>query len=198
MNLRLLPIYGIAAGFGLFAVASSLYPGGTGLDPDSVGYSWSHNFISALFAPEALNGEANPGRPFAVAALLLWCLSLGVSFKRISDQPRSRGHRKLIEIAGIGAAVYAALVATPMHDLMVRIGLVFSLTALLTTVHFQYTARAWKLAAWGVLSLGLSVLSATLYLTGSTYEFMPVIQKANVLSVVLWILFSGYADLGSD
>jgi len=198
LKARLLPCYGVAVGLALFAVASSLYPGGTGLSPESVGYSWSRNFISALFAPQALNGLPNPGRPFAVAALAFWFVSLAFSFKWISNQASHTALRKIIEIAGIGAAVYAFFVATPMHDLMVIIGLIFSLTALLTTVLFLYTARVWKLFAWGLLSLGLSVLSASLYFAGSTFEFMPAIQKLNVLSVVSWILVTGYARIGDD
>jgi hypothetical protein len=195
---RLLPCYGIAAGLALFAWASSLYPGGTGLSPDSVGYSWSRNFISALFAPEALNGMPNPGRPFAVAAMACWCVSLAFSFKWISNQASSPVQSNIIEIAGIGAAVYAFFVVTPMHNLMVKIGLVFSLTALLTTIVFLFSAKAWKLFAWGLLSLSLSVLSSSLYFAGSTFEFMPAIQKLNVLSVVSWVLFTGYAQIGKD
>ena len=182
----------------LFAVASSLYPGGTAFSPESIGYSWSRNFTSALFAPEALNGQPNPGRPFAVVALAFWCLSLAFSFKWISNQASHPALRKIIEIAGIGAAVYAFFVATPMHDLMVVIGLVFSLTALVTTILFLFTAKAWNLFGWGLLSLGLSVLSASLYFAGSTFEFMPAIQKMNVLSVVLWILVTGYARIGDQ
>jgi len=198
MNARLLPCYGIAIGLVLFAVASALYSGGTSMTPDSVGYSWSRNFISALFAPEALNGMPNPGRFVAVTALAFWCASLAFSFKWISNQATNRVQSKIIEIAGIGAAVYAFFVATPMHDLMVIIGLVFSLTALMATVVFLFTAKRWKLFAWGVLSLGLSTLSASLYFTGSAFEFMPAIQKLNVLSVVSWILVTGYARIGDD
>jgi hypothetical protein len=196
MKARFFPFIGVALGFVLFAVASSLYPGGTSHSPDSVGYSWSRNFISALFAPEALNGMSNPGRPFAVAALAFWCISLAFSFKWISNQATRPAQRTIIEIAGIGAAVYAFFVATPMHDLMVKIGLVFSLTAIVTTVLFLFTAKAWKLFGWGMLSLGLSVLSASLYFAGSTFEFMPAIQKMNVLSLVSWILATGYVQIG--
>ena len=196
MKPRLLPCYGIASGLIFFAIASSLYPGGTGLSPESIGYSWSRNFISALFAPEALNGMDNPGRPFAIVGVAFWCASLAFSFKWISNQASSKVHRKTIEIAGIGAAVYSFFVATPMHDLMVLIGLVFSLTAIVTTIHFLYSEKAWTLFGWGLFSLGLSLLSASLYFAGSTFEFMPVIQKMNVLSVVSWILVTGYAKLG--
>ena len=177
-------------------MASSLYPGGTGLYPDTTGYSWSRNFISALFAPEALNGMQNIGRPFAVAALAFWCASLAFSFKWISNQASNRIRRSVIEISGIGAAVYAFFVATPMHNLMVIVGLAFSMTAFLTIVHFLYSVKTWKLFAWGMLSLGLSVLSASLYFAGSTFEFMPAIQKLNVLSTVSWILVTGYSNLG--
>jgi hypothetical protein len=48
----------------------------------------------------------------AVLAVFLFCVSMGVVFKRVSRRGRTRFHKKTIEIAGIGSMVYAFLVVT--------------------------------------------------------------------------------------
>src|SRR5262245_4662327 len=116
---RHLPALGVAVSLGLFVIAASRYPGGTMNSATTVGYSWSQNFISSLFAFRALNGAPNPARLVAGPALMVLCLSLGLAFVLISSRARSRAHGKTIQIAGIGSMVYGALVATRMHDLMV-------------------------------------------------------------------------------
>jgi hypothetical protein len=55
----------------------------------------------------------------------VFCTSIGVLFRNISSKVKSRFHRKTIEIGGIGTAIYAFLVITPMHDLLVSIALLF-------------------------------------------------------------------------
>lgn len=142
---RHLPVIGIAVALSLFVVAVSRYPGGTMDCAGTVGYSLAHNFISSLFAPRALNGAANPARYIAIPALLLLCLSLGVVFRQTSRKARSRVHRKVIEAGGIGSMVYIFLIATPMHDSMVSVGLLFSLVAVLATAHMLYLERRWLL-----------------------------------------------------
>ena len=183
-----MPALGVGLGLVLILWAAHLYPGGSDADPGSAGYDWSRNFISALFGPTAINGQPNPGRGFAAAALALWCIALGFSFWRISRHTASPRLAKVLEISGIGSAVYALLVATPMHDLMVTIGLGFSLTAISTTVVILARNREWPLFAWGCLSLALSGLSASLYFSGAGAEVLPLIQKVNVSSLAGWIL----------
>src|SRR4051794_32598621 len=109
-------LIGILASVCLFVVATAYYPGGTTFSANSVGYDWTRNFISSLFAANALNGAINPGRHFGIPTMLIFCISLGYVFNVISTKAMSKRHRKMIQIAGIGSMVYAFLVVTPMHD----------------------------------------------------------------------------------
>lgn len=102
--------FGVLLSVFLFVLAAMRYPGG---------YDWVNLSISALFQPGALNGSENEARPFAILAILSFCVSMGVVFKRVSQRTTSRLHKKTIEIAGIGSMVYAFLVVTPMHDVLV-------------------------------------------------------------------------------
>ena len=194
MRLRYhLAAIGTAVGLCLLVVAMLYYPGGTTESANTVGYSWTHNFLSSLFRPRALNGSENRGRYVAVAAMLMLTASIGVMFKRISTTVTSRAHRKTIEIAGIGAVVYSFLIVTPMHDLMVTISLAFSFVALLVTTHVLYIGRRWRLFAWGALSIALLATAATMYYGNLRFDALPVMQKLSFASCIGWVLAVYYA-----
>jgi len=196
MKSKHLPLIGVASSFALFLVAASRYPGGTLASPNTVGYDWSQNFLSSLFGPQALNGAPNPARPFAVLALFVMSLALAVLWARIAATASSRAHKKAIEIAGIGSAVYGFLVSTPMHDLMVTIGLLFSVTAMVATTHMLFVERRWRLFAMGVLSLALAAVAATLYYGHALYGVLPVVQKLSMAASTGWLLWVYYARYG--
>ena len=182
------PVIGIAVALGLFVTATMHYPGGTTESATTVGYSWAHNFISSLFAARALNGAVNTARSYAILAMVPLSLSVGAMFWRISTRVSSRVHRKTIEIAGIGSMVYGFLVVTRMHDLMVTIGLLFSLVALLATTHALYLERRWTLFGWGALCIAVSVVAAAMYYGNVFWGALPVMQKAHWVVTIGWIL----------
>ena len=128
----------------------------------------------------------------AIAALLLTCVSLGVLFFAISRTTTSRRHRSAIEIAGIGTAVYTALVATPMHDLVVSIGLGFGLVAFVSVLHLMWCERRRALVAWGIALVTLKVASAVSYYGEIRYDWLPVLQKLGIAVGVGWLLAVHY------
>jgi hypothetical protein len=182
------PLLGIVVAACLFFVAAANYPGGTTDSANSVGYQWAHNFLSALFAAKALNGAANPARAIAIPAMLALCISLGGLFKSISNKSTSRISRKTIEIGGIGSAVYAFLVVTPMHDLMVDIGLAFALVALFATLHLLYVRRRSLLFFVGSVCILLLLLSAVMYYGNVFFGLLPVLQKVSLVACVGWLV----------
>lgn len=189
-----LPALGIVIGLSVFVVATTRYPGGTLSAAHTIGYSWSQNYVSSLFAPTALDGEPNGARYFAIAAVFFISASLGVVYNAISAKATSRAHRKTIQIAGIGSAVYGFFVATPMHDLMVNISLVFNVVALIATTHMLYIERRWQLFTGGAFCVTLLFVTAAMYYANALYGVLPVIQKAGLLSNILWLLFLYYAQ----
>lgn len=195
---RHLPVVGIATALCLFIMAAGRYPGGTMDAAGTVGYSWAQNFVSALFAPEALNGAPNPARTIAVPALFFLCAGIGVMFYRISTKAESRFHRKMIEIGGIGAAVYGLLVATPMHNLVISIGLLFYWAALLAMWHMLYIKRRRLLFGWGIICIALSSMSAAMYYGEMLYGLLPMIQKLNITACVGWITAVYYTSSGEE
>ena len=178
MKKEYLPLFGVFVSFVVFALAAARYPGG---------YDWVNQSISMLFQPKALNGAENLARPLAMLAVFLFCVSMGVVFKSISSRGKTRFHRKTIEIAGIGAMVYAFLVVTPMHDLLVGIGLVFFVTAMLAILHMVYLERRSGMLYAGIVCLALSLSNAVMYYGNVLFGFLPIVQKTSVAMWVGWL-----------
>lgn len=179
MSLAWLPIAGVLASVALFGIAASSYPGG---------YDWRSDFISTLFAPRTATGAANEARPFAVAAMLVACLSVAVAFVLLSRRASSRVHGKIMEIGGIGTAVYSFLVVTPMHDLLVGIALLFYFPAMIAAIHQQHLGRRPALAWTGLLCLGLLSAAAAMYYGNVLWHLLPIAQKASMAACLGWLL----------
>lgn len=199
-----LPLLGVLSAVLLFWWSAGLYPGGTRLDPTTVGYSWSENTISALFQPYAVNQEPNPARWFATFAVFLFCLSLAAVFHSIANaaQQWSRRvyagkesrHGRIIRIAGLATAAFAFLVTTPLHHIKVTMAFIFFLVTAVTLMHWLQQARAHGLFLLGLLALTLPVVNAILFYGQIGYEWLPPIQKAGKLVAGIW-LFAIYYGL---
>src|SRR5262245_34874304 len=184
-----LPLLGVFASFVLFALATARYPGG---------YDWAKHSISALFQPHALNGAENPARALAVLAVFIFCVSIGIVFKSISRRGKCRRHKKTIEIAGIGSMVYAFLVVTPMHNLLVGLALLFFVTAMLATLQVAYLEGRSGMLYAGIICLGLSLSNAVMYYGNVLYGFLPIVQKISVATWVGWLFALQFAECNGD
>lgn len=174
-----MPLIGVILSFFLFVLAALRYPGG---------YDWVNLSISTLFQPGTLNGAENLARPIAVLAVLSFCVSMGIVFKRVSQRATSRLHKKTIEIAGIGSMVYAFLVVTPMHDVLVGVALIFFVVAMLFTLHMIYLEKRFGLLFAGIVSLMIPLINAMMYYGNLLYGFLPIVQKIAVFMWVGWLL----------
>jgi hypothetical protein len=175
---KLLPSIGVFVSFILFALAAALYPGG---------YDWAGDFISRFFRSSSTE-EIGVARYVAILAMFVLCVSVALTFKLISTRPRKQAVKKIIEIGGIGSTVYAFLIVTPMHDLLVGIALLFFVPALGAALHFA--REEGQLALWGigVGCLGLLMVSATMYYGNLFWDLLPVAQKVSLAACVGWLL----------
>ena len=180
-----LPLFGVFASLLLFALSTARYPGG---------YDWANHSISRLFQPAALNGAENPARPLAVLAMFIFCVSMAVVFKNVSRRGKTRFHKKMIEIAGIGSMVYAFLVVTPMHDSLVGVALLFFVTAMLVTLHMLYLERHSAMLYAGIICLALSLSNAVMYYGNVLFGFLPIVQKTSVAMWVGWLFVLQFAE----
>ena len=158
-----------------FVVSAARYPGG---------YDWANQSISSLFQPVTAAGFENSARPLAVVAVLLFCVGVAAAFQIISTRVRTRFHHKTIQITGIGSMVYAFLVVTPMHDLLVGIALLLFLIAMLATFHMLFLDGRLLMLLAGMVCLSGTLWNATMYYGGWLLGFLPLVQKGAML---LWV-----------
>jgi len=159
-------------------VAAGRYPGG---------YDWLGQSISSLFQPTTIDGSPNGARRLACWGVVVFCTSMGIVFASIAKRGVTRFHRKTVQIAGIGSMVYAALVVTPMHDVLVGVALAFFLTAVVTIAHGLYLERRLGMLSLGLVSLTLVLGNAAMYYGDLLYGFLPLVQKASLGMWVAWL-----------
>jgi hypothetical protein len=111
-RLNSVAIAGAVVAFGgLEAAAMRAYPGGTWWDPTSRGHRFWENFLCDLEWRVALNGEPNPGAPFARAAMLLLLLGLLPFWVAVPRLIRGTFERSRFAVTALGLVSTAATVA---------------------------------------------------------------------------------------
>jgi hypothetical protein len=140
-----------------------------------------------LCAQNLPDGSPNLGRLLPTTGLLLLCASMGLLFHFLSRIAETRTQRAAIQIGGIGSQVYSLLTATPLHNLMANIALIFFLVAIVTIVHVLYRKRTYALAIAGTACLALTLFNASLYYTNRHAEVWGVLQKVSFLLTTSWL-----------
>ena len=101
----------------LMLIATLAYPGGSVLDENSIGFNWSKNYLSNLFATKAVNGSENPGWIWAVAGMAFHGIGYGIFFINMSKKISARPWADILKFIGVTNIVFNFLIATPLHDL---------------------------------------------------------------------------------
>jgi hypothetical protein len=101
----------------LLAIAILVYPGGSLLDKNSIGFGWSKNFISNLFETKAINGSENPGWIWALIGMAFHSFGYGLFFINMSKKIPSIKSAKILKFIGATNIIFIFLIATPLHDL---------------------------------------------------------------------------------
>jgi hypothetical protein len=102
--------------------------------------------------------------------------------------------RKTIQVAGIGSMVYAFLVVTPMHNLLVGVALLFFVTAMLATLHMLYVERHRAMFLAGLVCLAVTLSNAAMYYGNVDVGLLPIVQKVSLVMWVGWLLALHFAE----
>lgn len=113
----------------LMVIATLAYPGGSLLDKNSIGFDWSKNFLSNLFAKKAINGSENPGWIWALIGMAFHSVGYGIFFINMSKKISSKLWVNVFKFIGATNIIFIFLIATPLHDLG-TISIVLTLTGL--------------------------------------------------------------------
>lgn len=179
----------------LIVIASSLYPGGSLLDKNSIGFGWSKNFVSNLFAAKAINGSENSGRIWAVIGMAFQSVGYGIFFIHMSKKIAS-SWANILKYIGFANILFIFLIATPLHDVG-TISIVLTLFGLFTITVFVLKSKLHFLKFCCIVCLltfyGFFILFGFGYLSSAI-----IMQKVYNASAILLVLGLEYFTKSED
>jgi hypothetical protein len=180
----------------LIVIATFAYPGGSLLDKNSIGFDWSKNFISNLFAAKGINGLENPGRIWALIGMAFHSVGYGIFFINMSKKMSSTHVATVLKFIGAANIVLIFLIATPLHDVGV-ISIILTLVGLFSITVFILMSKLHLLKFCCIICL------LTYYCFFSLFGFgylgwAAIMQKVYSVSSMLLVLgleyFTSYED----
>lgn len=181
----------------LIVIATLVYPGGSLLDENAVGFDWSENFISNLFEVKAVNGLENTARIWALVGIFFHSIGYGLFFISMSKKMPVRQATTVLKLIGVVNIFFTFLIATPLHDIMVTISSTLFLIGMfyITVFILKTELHLFKIAC----IICLLIFYYTLYLYGSgTWESLAIMQKVTFLSSMLLVLGLEYFTKRED
>lgn len=127
-----LPTIGILIFVGLYIYSTTLYPGGSQVDSNSIGFDWINNYWCTMFHLKAINGQPNPARPFSIAGMIVLWVSLLMFFYMFSETlSTNQIWERLFKISGTISLIFASLLFTKLHDFVTSFSSIIGLITLI-------------------------------------------------------------------
>jgi hypothetical protein len=184
-----IPLLGIATFIGLYIFSSTLYPGGSQADLNSIGFDWIHNYLCNLMNEKGMNGKPNPGRPYAILAVMVLSISLMVFFIQFANTfSTSTFWKRLIIVSGVISMTTASLIFTQYHDQMTIVSSIFGLVVVIGILMEVYKSDWMMYKTSGAVCILLLGVNNYIYYTGQYIENLPSLQKITFIVVLIWII----------
>ncbi len=180
----------------LIVKAALVYPGGSLLDKNSVGFDWSKNFISNLFAAKAINGSENPGRIWAILGMAFQSVGYGIFFINMSKKISLKVWVNILKYIGFANIFLIFLIATPYHDLG-TFSIILTLLGLFVITFFVLKSKLHFLKFCCIICL--STYYCFFFFYGFSYLGLAfIMQKVYSLSSILLVLGLEYFTKHED
>jgi hypothetical protein len=185
----LIPVFGTLLFVVLYIIATLLYPGGSQVDKDAIGFSWVHNYWCNLINEKAINGQDNPAKPFAMAGMFVICVTVSYFWMLFPRHFKMKKSAQLvIQISGLLAMTTAFFLFTnDQHDFITNLSSFFGVIALFGTLMGLYQKKWFLLLTLGLLNLLLVGLNNYCYYHQDLIHYLPIIQKISFASFLIWI-----------
>ena len=190
-------LIGVVLSLILMIIAASVYPGGSMFDKNSVGFDWTKNFISNLFATKALNGAENPSRIWAYIGMILLPFSYAIFFINMSKKLPEKNVANILKYGGAANILFMFLIVTPLHDLMLNVSITLFWTCFGFITGFILRSRLHLFKFLCVVCLLIFYYSIFLWATND-WDLLPTMQKVNFINSTLLILGLEYFTKQED
>ena len=185
----LTPILGTVLFVVLYIVATLFYPGGSQVDKNAIGFSWTNNYWCNLLNENAINGQHNPAKPIAMTGMFVLCLTLAFFWFLFPRHINIGKVAKLvIQISGTLSMTIAFFLFTSInHDLITNLASIFGLFATVGTFIGLYKTKWYGLFAFGILNILLVGLNNYVYYDKELIIYLPIIQKLSFATFLIWV-----------
>ena len=180
----------------LMVIATLVYPGGSLLDKNSIGFDWSKNYLSNLFATKAINGSENPGWIWALIGMAFYSVGYGIFFINMSKKMSSRHAATVLKFIGATNIIFIFLIATPLHD-------VGTISIILTLIGLFYITVFILKSKLHLLKFCCIICLLTFYCFFSLFGFgylglAVIMQKVYIICSMLLVLGLEYFTKNED
>ena len=189
----ILPTIGILIFVGFYLYSATLYPGGSQVNLNSIGYDWVNNYWCDLMNKYGVNGQVNQARIYSITAMIILCMSLTIFFIQFAQTFAQNPFWKFtIKIGGVLAMFFAVLISTKYHDLMASLSSVFGVFVVVGIVWEVYKSKLNLFKIGGVVCIMLLGVNNYIYYSRNGIEYLPLIQKMTFVAILLWIIGLNY------
>ncbi|WP_339628553.1 hypothetical protein [uncultured Maribacter sp.] len=184
-----LPLIGIGSFIFFYFMAAKYYPGGSWILPDKNGFSFWHNYLCDLLDINAINGEPNKGRTYAITALCLLCLGIFFLWSLLPKLFKTKNNiQKIMSASGYLSLLTILFLALGNHDVIVRIAGVFGVVAFIACCVELNRTNHKKLFLLGLVCIITFLSNYYIYETGIYIKALPVVQKFTFALFISWFI----------
>jgi hypothetical protein len=192
-------LLGLILSIGFLIVAGFIYPGGSPKNINSIGYSWTENYISNLLEYKAVNGMDNKARPFGVIGVVLLGISSGLAFVRLSKKVDSKKYSVVIKYLGLILIILSSLITIPsLHDTMVTLSSIATLLLFFYVTILFIKSKLLLLKFASIFLLLVSYGAAYMYFFRTGLDYLPIVQKTIHILQIILILGLEYLTIKTD
>lgn len=185
----LLPLPGIGLFLLFYILAALNYPGGSWVLPEQNGFSFWHNYLCDLLDVDAINGEPNTARSYAIVSLCLLCLAIFLLWSWLPRLFISKSlNQKIMSTSGFLSLLAIPFLALGDHDKIVRIAGVFGLIAFIACALELFKASYRFLFLFELICMLTFLANYYIYETGLFISALPVIQKITFVLFITWFI----------
>ena len=184
-----LPLIGIGSFILFYFMAAKHYPGGSWIVSDTDGFSFWHNYLCDLLDINAINGEPNKGRTYAITALCLLCAGIFFLWSLLPKLFKTKNNiQKIMSTSGYLSLLTIPLLAIGNHDVIIRIAGTFGVVTFIACCVELYKTNYKKLFLLGVVCIITFLSNYYIYETGICIKALPVIQKFTFTLFISWFI----------
>lgn len=185
--LKFLPTIGILLFICIYIYASKLYPGGSQVDINSMGFEWRNNHWCNLMREYGLNGIQNQARPVAIAGITILCSSMIIFFFQFANYfEKNRIWKLTIKISGALAMLSATSIFTQFHDIMTSILSICGTVVIIGMIRALHKKQLTFFKVMGIFCMVIIGLNNLFYYNQDLIQYSPLVQKVAFIMILSW------------